>query len=357
MSKDSQRMKIRLAPAVASVVALTAIAVIPSVALADTTSASPSASPAATSSASASASASASSSSTSPTASPTAASSSPATPAPQASQASGWDTLLAASTAKKVTVGYSCMLLGTPQPMMLTWTVPKKLVAAAKAPMPAGRTLSQVAHGAVKIGLSIRLGKSTINRLKLVDQSYIGGAMNSQVAFGPYGRRVTYRTTNDKIAPDASGAQTQSTTLDLSNLLVQSRDTGNTQTLQLGAASWLNTNLMIPGFLWSTCHANPAQSRTWVAAAVRPAVINTAIVAAQVTATVRDGAGSPAAGTVTETMTGWAKHKKHVLTVRGALDKGSFRYSYRAAMTGMGVTTAKVQVSFAGRSKTVGIRR
>lgn len=336
MAQNFKRMKLRLAPVMASVAALTALAAVPTGASADTTSSGTPTSSATPSSASTSASTSTSTSTSSSTSTSASASTDP--------------------TAKQLTLGYGCMLLGKTVPVTLTWTVPKNLVEAAETPLPAGRTLGQVVGGTVRLGLTVRLSTTAITRLKLVDQKTVGGKFSTQLGFGPSSQHTTYQPGVRKLAPNSSGVQDLASSVDISKTLIRTRDSGAPQTIGLNAASSANTNLMIPGFLWSSCRVSNAKaSRRLLTTTVDPAVINATVVQAQVKSVVLDGGGRPAAGTVTETMTGWAHHKKHTVTVHGTLDKGSYTHSFRKTMEGLGVISAKVQIAFAGRTHTVSI--
>lgn len=324
MAQNFKRMKLRLVPVMASVAALTALAAVPTGASADTTSSGTSTS----------------------TATPSATSTSASTSTSTSTDAS----------AKQLTLGYRCMLLGETVPVTLTWTVPKNLVEAAEETLPGGETLGRAAGGTVKLGLRVRLSKSAITRLQLVDQKTVGGKLSTVLGFGPYAQRTTYQPGVRKLAPNSSGVQDLTSSVDISKMLIRTRDSGAAQQIVgLNAAPSANTNLMIPGFLWSSCRvSNSKASRRLLTTTVAPAVINPTVVQAQVTATVRDGRGLPGVGTVTETMTGWANHKKHTVTVRGTLNKaGSYTRSFRTMMESLGITSAKVEIAFAGRTSTV----
>lgn len=238
--------------------------------------------------------------------------------------------------------------------MTLSWTVPKNLVAASQFPLPAGRTFGQAARGPVKLTLTMQLSASMIRRLQLVDQKKIGGKITSRLWFGPYATGTTYQMPSRTLAPNSQGVQNLSTSLNLTNLPIKSLNTSKAETMRLMVAKYVNTNVLIPGFLWSHCTlSNTKTARTLLSGVVKPATIGTKVGGAQVNATVRDGSGAAARGTLTETMSGWSHHKKHTVTVRGTLSKGVYDHSFRKAMTGLGMKSATVVVGFAGRTTTV----
>lgn len=326
-TNESRSMLRRIAPLTVSVTAVAALAVVPAVA----TAAGPSAPASGSSSASGAA-----SSSTSTAATPNAA------PRP------------AAARPKSVGVKYQCMVLGKKVPVDLTWTLPANLVSVSSRPyVPAGRTLKSLAGGAVVGTLRIHLERTVINRLRYVDQSKVGGTLSSRIRFGSTTYKTAYKATQRPIKPASNGTQDLTVKHDFGSLQVIGKG-AMLNAVPLMATNTATTNLMIPGFLWSNCSSSAGSSRrTMLTFRVRPARVTARKVGTTVRATVYDGNGALAQGSIVESIRGAGRTVRSTLT----LSKGVASKSWGATMKKYGMKSAKVTISYAGRSGSLTIRR